>query len=154
MSSAFYPKSSLAMDRSLKVQSLSIPLTVTSSATPASVVLGNDEPSVLFLQSQGVNQITAADSVAAAEYADTTPTDASGQLNVLIVVGESVQKVMCARLRNRITGAEYALVQDGGSTQGVSSSGNIMLSVASTVNFTSASLDACLDIEYVVADGN
>lgn len=154
MASSFYPKDSLAMDRSLKVQSLCIPLSVTSSATPASVVLGNDEPSVLYLQSQGVDQITAADSVAAAQFNDTTPSDASGQLNCLILVGEQVAKVMQARLRNRVTGVEYPLVQDLGSSNGVSTSGNIMLSVTTSVNFGTTSLNACLEVEYVVSDGN
>lgn len=151
MSVGFYPKDSLAADRALKVQKLSIPLKVTHNATPASVSLVNDEPSVLYLQSQGVDQITAADS--SASYAD-SPVDSEGDLNVLIKVGESVAKVMEARLRNRITGTEYALVQDGNSTQGVSPNGNIMLSVATSVNFGTTDLDACLSVEYAVSDGN
>ena len=154
MSNAFYPKASLAMDRALKVQSLIIPLLVTHNASSSSVVLANDEPTVLFLQSAGVNQITAADPVAAAAFAQQNPSDSSGQLNCLVVVGENVAKVMKAKLRNRISGAEYALVQDGGSIQGVAASGNMMLTVASTVNFTTTDLDACLEVDYVVIDGN
>lgn len=152
--STFYAKDAAAQDRQLKVQRLVIPFTVTSSATTSSVVLGNDESSVLFLQSQGVNQITAADSVAAAQYADTTPTDTAGDLNILVKVGETVAKVMQCRIRNRITGAEYAAHQDSGGTQGVSTSGNIMLSVSTSVNFSTTSLDACLEVEYSVEDGN
>lgn len=154
MSSAFYPKDSLAMDRALKVQRLVIPFTVTFSATAANVVLANDEPSVAYFQSQGVNQITAADSTAAGEFNDTTPTDSNGDLNILVKVGESVAKVMQCRIRNRVTGTEYAAHEDAGGTQGVSTTGNIMLSVSTSVNFTTTSLDACLEVEYVVSDGN
>lgn len=151
---SFLAKGVQALDRQLKVQRLTIPFTVTFSATAANVVLANDEPSVLFLQSQGIDQITAADSVAAAAYADTTPTDSSGQLNILVKVGESVAKVMQARMRNRVTGVEYTVYQDTGGTNGVSTTGNMMLYVATAVNFTTTSLNACLSIDYSVSDGN
>ena len=149
--STYYAKSSLAMDRQLKVQRLVIPLKVVHNATPASVSLQNDEPSVLFLQSQGVNQIDASD---AAQFANTSPSDASGQLNLLVNVGESVAKVMRCALRGRFSGTDYAAHLDTGSTQGVSSNGNIMLSVSTSVNFSTTDLDACLDVEYSVSDGN
>jgi hypothetical protein len=54
---SFESHDSPIMSRELKVQRLVIPFTVTASTTPALVVLRNDEPSILFLQSQGVNQI-------------------------------------------------------------------------------------------------
>jgi len=154
--SDFYAKSSLAMDRQLKVQKLTIPFSVTASATPASVLLSNDEPSVLFLQSQGVNQITAADSIAAAAFANQSPSDSSGQLNILVVVGEKVAKVMQCVVKSRILGTSYSGHIDTGSVSstGVSISGNMMLSVSGVPSFASTSSDLCLEVEYSVVDGN
>lgn len=54
---SFESENSKVDSRELKVQRLVIPFTVTANTTPALVVLRNDEPSILFLQSQGINQI-------------------------------------------------------------------------------------------------
>jgi hypothetical protein len=148
MSSAFYPKDSLAMDRSLKVQKLTIPFTVTFSATAANVVPACDEPSLCFFKTAGVDQITAQDT---ATYS-TSPVDATGQFDILVKVGESVAKVQTAKIKGRFTGTDYAVHLDAGGTQGVSPTGNIMLSVTTSVNFTTTSLDACLEVEYVVSE--
>lgn len=57
MSSGWEPKSSEVLQRSIEVQRLSIPFEILSNALPASKVLGSDESSVLFLETQGNSQL-------------------------------------------------------------------------------------------------
>jgi len=156
---SFYPKDSNVQDRYLKVERLVIPIRVTHNASSASVVLASDESSILYMQSQGVNQITAQDSVSAAEFANQTTSDSSGQLNILVELNEVAKKVMKAELKGRQNGTAYTIILDQGSVvvdgspSGVSTTGALMLYVSSSVNFSSTDLDACLDVSYVLADG-
>lgn len=53
---SYMSKNAQTQGRELKVQRLSIPFTVTASATPSAVILHNDEPEILFMQSEGVDQ--------------------------------------------------------------------------------------------------
>ena len=156
--STFYAKGSIAQDRQLKVQRLVIPFKVTHSATAANVVLSNDEPDLLFMQSNGVNQITAKSAADAALFNTQSPTDSSGQLNMLVVLGggESALKVMHAIIVSRTDGTLKTVYPDiGGTPAGIGSDGAIMLYAPTGVNFTTTDLDACLVVEYqVTGTGN
>ncbi len=147
---SFESKNELVMGRQLKVQRLVIPFTITHSATPSAVVIHSDEPSVMFIQSEGVNEITAA--LAAGETATYTvsPVDASGTCNILIKLQpeERCAKVMRAGVVERATGVVE--VCKLGDADGISSAGNIMLTVDSAVNFATTDYDACIDVEYAV----
>ncbi len=150
--SNFYAKDSLAMDRQLKVQKLTIPFTITASATPASVVITSDEPSILFFQTEGVNQITAAKASSEVATYTTSPVDANGTVNIFVKVGEAVAKIMYANAYDRANGGSQPVKL--GSASGLSSLSNMMLTLDSSQDFSSTNADYCLVVEYVVVDGN
>jgi hypothetical protein len=58
MSSGFQPRSAPVLQRSIEVQRLSIPFSITSNAVPASKVLQSDD-SYLFLETQGISNVPA-----------------------------------------------------------------------------------------------
>lgn len=152
--SSYYPKDSIVGDRQLEVQRLSIPFSVTASATPSAVVLTSDEPAILFLRSQGVDQITVAsgalDSGETATYS-VAPNDANGIMNLLVKVnGEVVQKITSMSIAERSTG--QAEVCKLGSASGLSSEGKIMLTLDSAVNHSTTSADYSLEVAYIVQE--
>lgn len=141
-------KDELVQGRQLKVQRVSIPFVITANATPASVAIACDEPAVLFLKTEGVNQIAA--------VADGSPTlasanDAAGTFNVLVRINESVAKVMQAQ----VIGRAAALVKNCtlANTTGLTAAGDkIVLNCTTAVNLSTTSLDGCLVVEYVTAE--
>lgn len=148
---SFYPKSELVQNRQLKVQRLVIPFVITGNATPASVAISRDEPGILFLKTEGVNQITPA-----LDAADGTPTlasanDANGLFNLMVKISEPIGKVMRASVQSRnaaaIVGCTLA------NTSGITAGGDkIVLNCDTAVDLSAANLDACLELEYVVAE--
>lgn len=150
---SYYPTDSQVDDRQLKVQRLVIPFTVTGSATSANVVLRTDEPSIMFLRSEGVDQITVASgALASGETATftTAPVDATGILNCLVKLNEVAVKVVEAYVWRRDTGAFQAVFL--GDADGLSSLGKIMLAIDSNANFTSGNLDASLCVSYIISE--
>lgn len=151
---SYDPKQSEVLGRALKVQKLSIPFTITGDATAADVLLRSDEPAVMFQASEGVDQITAAlldDETATFTVA---PDDSDGKSNVLLRIGEQVEKVVSMYCANRVSGA--AIVAKLGSASGITEGDGggtaIMISLDSAVDYTAADEDACLEVEYVVAE--
>lgn len=148
---SFESKNDQVDGRQLKVQRLVIPFDITASATPSAVVLKTDEPSLMFVKSEGVDQITGA--LASGETATYTvsPVDASGICNIFIRINEDVcAKVLRATVVKRSTGAVE--VCKLGDADGISSLGNIMLTVDSASNFATTSYDGCIEVDYVVAE--
>lgn len=151
---AFEAKQSQALGRQLKVQSLSIPFKITGNATPASKVITRDEPALLFLKVEGIDEITGALS-----SNDTTPTlasatDSTGVFNLMVIVGEQLEKMVSAQLVRRngqevisctLTQAPADSIVAGGARD------KIVLNADSGVNLSSADLDACLILQYVTA---
>lgn len=152
---SYQSKNSQVQGRQLKVQSLIIPFAVTANATPALVVLSSDEPSILFLRSEGVNQITTASGALASGETATysvAPNDANGIMNLLLKIqpNDVCLKVMQANVIDRVNGGSQPCKL--GDADGISSAGNIMLTMDSTVNLSTTNLDACLEVEYVVVE--
>jgi hypothetical protein len=148
---SFQAKNDQVLQRQLKVQRLVIPFTITANATPASVVIRNDEPSVLFIKSEGVDQITAA--LASGETAtySVSPNDANGIINIYVKIdGDDCDKVCRASVVSRTTGAAQPVKL--GDADGISSVGNIMLTMDSTVDFSTTNFDGCLEVEYIVSE--
>lgn len=139
------------LNRQLKVQRLVIPFTITGNATPASVVIACDEPSVLFLKTEGVNQITPA-----LDAADGTPTltaadDSDGIFNLMVKISEPLAKVMQAKVTVR-TGTAAITVCTMANTTGITAGGDkIVLNCDTAVDLSAANLNACLEVEYVIA---
>jgi len=145
----FQAKNEQVLQRQLKVQRLVIPFTITANATPASVSLRNDEPSVLFLKSEGVDQITAAQGSETATYS-VSPNDANGIVNMFVKLDESCAKVCRASVTDRVNGGSQPCKL--GDADGLSSGGNIMLTMDSSVNHATTDFDGCLEVEYIVSE--
>ncbi len=152
---SYSAKDEVVQNRQLKVQRVSIPLSIVGNATPASVVPRNDEPARLFLQTEGVDQITGA--LASGETATYTvaASDANGVFRALLKVNESVEKV-CAAYACRRDAFELVPARLGsasGITTGSGGGKSIMLAVDTALALNAANtLDACLVVEYVVSE--
>lgn len=147
-------KNELVGARQLKVQELCIPLAITGNATPASVILRNDEPAIMFLQSEGVDQITAAlDAGETATYTSTAD-DSDGRFRILIKVQEAVGKVCGATAYNRVTAENIPVFLGSatGITTGSAGGKSIMLVADSAVDLSAANLGACIVVKYVCAE--
>lgn len=151
---SFQAKDSLVLDRQLKVQSVKIPFTITHNATPASKVITTFDPSILFLDTQGLNQITIASG--ALETGETlpalnTPTDSSGAFAALVKIREPLQDVVSAKLVARdasglILSCEVLAFTTGSAHAGQS----VVLNIRSGVNLSTTDLNCALEVEYVV----
>lgn len=149
---SYESKSSVVRARQLKVQKLSVPFSLTANATPASVVLANDEPSAMFIKSEGVDQITGALATSETATFVDAPVDANGILNILIKVEEKVLKIVSARMHSLATGVAQPLYR--GSASGVSTGSgggkSIMLTLDSAVNHATTNVDGCIEVEYII----
>lgn len=156
MAASFQAKQSNVLNRQLEVQRLVIPFTVTSNATPASKVITNDEPSVLFMNFEGITGISiAAGALVTGEVAPSlaSATDSTGVFNVCVLINEPLVKVMHMEIVSRtiasgIVKPAAILAFSTGTNGGMS----VFANVTSGVNFSSTSLDACLVVEYVTAE--
>lgn len=147
----YYAKNELVQGRQLKVQRLVIPFAITGNATASAVSISRDEPALLFLKTEGVDEITPA-----LDSADGTPTltaanDANGIFNLMIKISEQVGKVMHAQVVGR--DAATLVVCTLADSDGISAAGDkILLDCDTAVDLSAANLDACLELEYVVAE--
>lgn len=146
---AYPAQKSEVLARQLKVQKLSIPLAITAHATPASKTVLVDEPSILFLQVEGIDRITE-DAGAVAD--DTTlPTmsaesDSSGIFYAAFNIGETVSKVVSCKLVSRTTAQIVACEILASADSGLV----VIVKVDSTTDLSSTNLDAVLELEYIV----
>ena len=147
---SYQAKDSAVRGRQLKVQSVSIPLSIPVGAASVSV----DEPSVLFLRTASYDGITTG--TGALDAGQTAPTfvapaNATGKFAALVRVGEQVAKVVSAKLVSR-SSAECVGVAMANTT-GIDAIGDkICLDCDSAVDLTAAAIDACLEVKYVVAE--
>ena len=163
MSSAYYPKDDLVYGRSVKVQRLSIPFYITHNATPASKVISVDEPGLLFLDVQGINNCTVAagafdTSAEAAGITFASPTDSTGAFSLLVRIGngsELIQKVMSVKCSSRNGAVSGILCSPptgalSGSVEFITSLGDkIVANVASGINLSTTDADLILEVEYI-----
>ena len=148
--SNFNAKDANVLNRQLKVQRLVIPFVITGNATPASVVVANDEPSVLFLKTEGVDQITPALDTADGTPSLTAANDANGIFNLMLKLSESVAKVCQAKITVR-SGTAAVVVCTIADTDGITAAGDkIVLNCDTAVDLSAANLNACLEVEYVI----
>ena len=148
---SYESKSAAVGSRQMAVEELAIPFVLTHNATPASVVLANDEPSVLFLKSEGVDKIASIVSSLGdtATYTGAAIVDANGILALFINLGGDVcKKVISAQMVSRITGVSQPLFL--GSATGISALGNIMLKLDSAIDHTATDVDASIIVRYTV----
>jgi len=98
---AYDAKNSPVDGRQLEVQQMVIPIAFTGSASPSSVSLLSDEPSMVFFRSTSVDQIT--DALRVDEVADfsAAASDEFGIVQCLVRIGEDLEKVQKVSLVNR-----------------------------------------------------
>lgn len=149
----FNAKNEQQLNRQLKVQKLSIPFVIVGNATSSSVSVSCDEPSLLFIKTQGVDQITAALATSETATYTTSPDDSNGIFNILVRIQEPVNKVVSIRVADRVTGAnELAYIgSSSGITTGSGGGQSIMLTCDATVALNAANtVSGCLEVEYIV----
>jgi hypothetical protein len=105
----FDAKKSEVRQVQLKVQQLALRFKLVGNATPASVVLTIDDPSVLFLETESTSAVGATDlsaKVLSGEtYTQIAPVDANGIYSGLVHVGEKIKKVLSVQLMDAVSGA-------------------------------------------------
>lgn len=152
------------MERSIEVQRLVIPFFIHADERgPASKGLGTDEASILFLQTQGVTQISvtsgALDPAESVPPFDLAALDSTGAFNLLVNVspgevpgsnGDRPVKIMQARISNRANGAVYPCYHNTSNPDIDVNGTKMLLNCASGVNLASTSIDCCLEIEFTV----
>lgn len=156
--SNYQAKEAAVLRRQLEVIELAIPLFVDSNATPASKTQTNDEPSVLFMNTQGITGISVATgafdtSAEAAAITFATATDTTGVYNLLVRIGEQVKKVVYAQVIRRDGNEVISCTFPTGSSEGITSLGDkIVLNADSAVNLATTDLNATLVVAYVPAE--
>jgi hypothetical protein len=153
---SFQAKDSGVLSRQNKVQRLVIPFTIASNATPASKVIACDEPALVFIKTEGLNQITIA--AGALETGETLPTlaaatDSTGVINVLVKINEPLVKVMSVKIHSRGATQTAKPGEVLAFTTGSTNSGqSVVANITTAVNLASASIDAVLEVEYITAE--
>lgn len=152
---SYQAKNDPQLSRQLKVQKMTIPFVIVGNATPASVAVSNDEPSIMFIRTAGVDQITAA--LASGEVAtySVAPVDATGIFNILVRIQEPVDKIQSCKVFDRVNGAVEAtfLGSASGVTTGSGGGQSIMLTCDVTVSLAAANtVNGSLELEYSVLE--
>jgi hypothetical protein len=155
---SYEAKNQLVRNRQLKVQELAIPLYITGNAAPASKTLANDEPALLFIKTEGLNQITVANGamdssseLSAITFA--TSNDANGVFSLCLKINEQVSKVCSAQLVRRDGNETICCTFPTGASSGISSGGDkIVLNADSAVDLSAADYNGCLIVRYVAAE--
>lgn len=159
----FDSKVSAVRSRQLRVNTLVLPFTIVSNATPASKTFTNDEPSVLCLKLEGIDYTTVANggfdtSAEASAITFATSTDATGIFSALVKIGEPIGKLISVKaIRTGTTGPGVAVaiaeVLNGtiatGSTAGVTSVGDkLAIDFDSAVNFATTNYAGYVEVVY------
>jgi hypothetical protein len=153
----YQAKDSQVLNRQLEVQELNIPFYITHNATPASVLVTCDEPSLLFINTQGVTQITVANgaydtSAEAAGVTFATPVDSSGLFNMLVRINEDTAvKLLTMNVSSRNNQGAGAGYLPSAPTNGITSVGNkfVFNVQCASADFATTDYDGCLTIRYV-----
>jgi hypothetical protein len=140
-------KNSAVEDYKLREKRLVIPFSITGNATPASKVVSNDLPAAMVLSTEGLTaQAAAIDS--GCNF--TTPVDANGIFGILAYNLGTVEKLLDVQLVNLSSGTA-TISRKGASSTGVTASGNIAVSIDSSLDLSMVNLSGHLVIEYRVS---
>lgn len=153
----FYPKNENVRRRTDQVTRLNLGFKIVGSATAANVAITIDDPTMLYLKTEGVDQITAA--LASTETGPTyaSATDSTGVTNALVDIGEPLSKVVAAYLVSRTANlVSYANVTATPATglvvNSAATSSKICLDLKLGVAINAANTcNSCLVVEYIPA---
>jgi len=150
--SSYYGKQELVMGSQLKVQSLSLHFFIDGDAVAANVKHRPDEPAVLFLKTEGVDDVTSSTGALDSGEASptfTAPSNAMGKFGCLIKVGEKIKRVVSA-MAVRQDSPEVVSCTLANST-GLSANGDkIVLNVDSAADLAAGDYRGAIEIHYVV----
>lgn len=154
----YQAKDEKTLSRQLKVQELAIPMFIEGNAIPASKTQSSDEPSMVFMNTEGIQGITlaagavdSADELAAITFA--TADDGTGVYNLLVRIGEQVEKVVTAQVVRRDGNEVISCTFPTGAEEGITSAGDkIVLNCDTAVDLSAANYDASLVVRYVAAE--
>ena len=136
-----------------------------SPASRTAPTLTSDEESIVFFQTQTVDQVTP--ELAVGEIATYTPNDLTGLVNILVAISEQVTKVIAATITNRRAPAAPPVVPLAylGSATGITTQtvppvypatgpggSKIMLTGLTGVDNATTVVDAMLEVYYVTAE--
>lgn len=133
-------------DYEIKSRRLIVPFAITANATPASKVHATDLPEALELSTEGK---TAAAAAIDSGCNFTTPVDSTGIFGILLHNLGTVKKLLDVQCVNLSSGT-IAVSRKGASSTGVTASGNIAVSLDSSVDLSSVSLSGHLVADYII----
>lgn len=131
----------------LKTHRLIIPFTIVHNATPASKVESSDLPDALVLSLEGQ---TAAATAIDSGTNFTTQVDSTGNFSCLVRNLGTVSKLLDVQVVN-ISSGTATVARKGASSTGVTASGNIAVSLDSSLDLSAVDLTASLVVEYTVS---
>lgn len=146
-------KNEIVRDQLLKVQSLRLPFSIVGASSTQNVVVSQDNPSLLFIRTQGTDRITVSDGAlvtgqSAPSY--TAPNDSAGLFDVLVRVYEDVSKVLGAHMVQTNAAGATVKVCNLANTNAIGPNGDqICLNCTSGVNLTSATLSGYIVVDYI-----
>ena len=133
---AFESQTSSVQDYLVKSHRLVIPFAIVNHATAANKTSSNDLPDALILSLEG---LTATATAADSGCNFTTPTDSTGVFGCLVQNLGTVTKLLDVQVVNPSSGT-VAVTRVGASSTGVTASGNIAVSVDSSLSFANSFL--------------
>lgn len=148
-------KNSTLNDHMLKTRQLTFEVAVVYHATPASKLVSSDLPGVACVATEGLlTPVTDVEAISGlTNY--TAPNDANGILAVMLkgsALG-SVKKVQEIRVVEKSsTGVSTVTVQALGTSQGLTSGGNIAFEIDSGTNLSSASAKFTCEVIYLLSE--
>lgn len=143
---SYFIKSAAAEDYRVKSQRLCIPFAIVANAAPASKTYSSDLPSVMTLSLEG---LTAAAAAIDSGTNFTAPADATGIFGILLHDLGVVAKLHKFEVVNLSSGT-VVVTAKGASSSGVTASGNIAVSVDSSLDLSMVSLSALLCVDYIL----
>lgn len=143
---AHFTKNSAVLDYEIKSERLCVPIASTAAAA-ASIVYSSDLGAAISIAGELQTAVTAAiDS--GTNF--TAPVAASGIMGILVYNLGTVDKLLSATLYN-VNSGTAVLSPKGASSSGVTQSGNIAISLDSSLDFTAAAFSAVLCLDYRIS---
>lgn len=143
---AMRDKNAQAEDYILKQKRLIVPLALVHGAA-ASITYSSDLPSGLILS---METLTAAAAAIDSGTNFTAPVAANGIIGVLLYNLGTVNKLLSMGTDN-VSSGTVALSRKGASSTGVTASGNIAISLDSSLDFTATDFSASIIVDYTVS---